>query len=60
MAPGLKKLFKREAEEEEEEVEDESTTLATQIFRKHLHKVRVTTATTTLVTEGKKICSPGM
>jgi synaptotagmin-1 len=53
MAPGLKKLFKRQAEpEEEEEVEEEQvTTLATTVFRKHLHKVKVTTATTTVVTE---------
>lgn len=61
MAPGLKKLFKREAEvEEQEEEEEEATTLATTVFRKHLHKVKVTTPTTTVVTEGKTNCSPGM
>ena len=62
MAPGLKQLFKRQAEalkpEDEEVVDDEeetttTTTLATHIFGKHLHKVRVTTATTTLETEGE-------
>lgn len=54
MAPGLKKLFKRQAPEEEgEEGEEEPTTLATHIFGKHLHKVRITTPTTTLETEGK-------
>lgn len=54
MAPNLHRLFKREAAEkveEEIEYEDEpSTTLATKIFGKHLHKVRITTPTTT--TEG--------
>lgn len=59
MAPGLKQLFKRQAEPikpEEEAVEDgeeEQTTLATHIFGKHLHKVRITTPTTTLETEGE-------
>jgi len=56
MAPGLR-LFKREAAagaEEEEEIEDEeTTTLATHIFGKHLHKVRITTPTTTTEAEGK-------
>lgn len=53
MAPGLK-LFKREAPEEEgEDVESEATTLATHIFGKHLHKVRITTPTTTLEAEGE-------
>jgi hypothetical protein len=54
MAPGLR-IFKREAPEEEtavDEEEPETTTLATHIFGKHLHKVRITTATTTLETEG--------
>lgn len=60
MAPGLKKLFKREADVEEEEGEEEATTLATTVFRKHLHKVKVTTATTTVVTEGETNYSPGM
>lgn len=56
MAPGMK-IFKREAaepvEEPEfiEEEEPEQTTLATHIFRK-LHKVRVTTPTTTSEPEG--------
>lgn len=56
MAPGIHRLFKREAEAEKEggeevEYEDEpTTTLATKIFGKHLHKVRITTPTTT--TEG--------
>lgn len=57
MAPGLK-LFKREADEtaaeEAEEVEEEVSTLATHIFGKHLHKVRITTPTTTLETEGER------
>lgn len=59
MAPGLKQLFKRQAEpgkpEEEEEVEEaeeEPTTLATHIFAKHLRKIKTTTPTTTLETEG--------
>lgn len=55
MAPGLgMRLFKREAPEEAdvEEGEPEVTTLATHIFGKHLHKVRITTPTTTLETEG--------
>lgn len=60
MAPGLKKLFKRQAEVEEEEGEEEATTLATKLFGKHLHKVKVTTPTTTVVTEGKPNCFPGM
>lgn len=59
MAPGLKNLFKREApaEEEvaEEEVEEEVTTLATHHFGKHLHKVKITTSTTTEAGEGKQI-----
>lgn len=56
MAPGLHRLFKREAAEkevEEAEYEDEpATTLATKIFGKHLHKVRITTPSTT--TEGEE------
>lgn len=57
MAPSLQRLFKREAVAdkagEEIEYEDETppTTLATKIFGKHLHKVRITTITTT--TEGE-------
>lgn len=51
MAPGLK-LFKREAPEEEVDEEGdgepEATTLPTHIFGKHLHKVRITTPTTTI------------
>lgn len=56
MAPGLR-LFKREAPEEAdpEEGESEVTTLATHIFGKHLHKVRITTPTTTLETEGNSL-----
>lgn len=59
MAPGLKQLFKRQAEpvppEEEgvEDVEGEPATIATHIFGKHLHKVRLTTPTTTAETEGE-------
>lgn len=58
MAPGLERvLVKRQAgtqAEEDEYVEDEQkpTTLATHIFGKHLHKVRVTTASTTTELEG--------
>lgn len=58
MAPGLKNLFKREApaEEEvvvvEEEIEEEVTTLATHHFGKHLHKVKITTSTTTEANDG--------
>ena len=40
------KVFKREAEPDEEE-EVEITTYATKIFGKHLHKVHITTTTTT-------------
>lgn len=59
MAPGMKQLFKRQAEEEGEEGGDdeisETTTIHTVIFGKHLHKVKIdkTTPTTTLDTEGK-------
>lgn len=59
MAPGLARLIvKREAPAPAEEVEyvdeePQATTLATHIFGKHLHKVRVTTPTTTTVEEGK-------
>lgn len=57
MAPNLHRLFKREAAQKVEEVEYEeeeepATTLATKIFGKHLHKVRVNTPTTT--TEGEE------
>lgn len=57
MAPNLHRLFKREAAQKVEEVEYEeeeepATTLATKIFGKHLHKVRVSTPTTT--TEGEE------
>ncbi|CAO1358349.1 unnamed protein product [Diamesa hyperborea] len=57
MAPGLKNLFKREAPAEEEVVEEdveiieEVTTLATTHFGKHLHKVKITTSTTTEANE---------
>lgn len=53
MAPGLK-LFKRQAAEEEgqEAPEEGPPTLATHVFGKHLHKLRITTPTTTLMTEG--------
>lgn len=61
MAPGLKQLFKRQVEEEAdeggEEEGSETTTLATKYFGKHLHKVKITTPTTTLETEGKNIRS---
>jgi hypothetical protein len=50
MAPGLR-IVKRQAEEEEEEEEME-TTVATKIFGKHLHKVKVTTSTIGPDTEG--------
>lgn len=58
MAPGLHRLFKRAAGDKEEvEYEDEepiTTTLATKVFGKHLHRVRVTTPTTTTTEdEGK-------
>lgn len=55
MAPGLHRLFKREAAAGEEEMEEQSaeTTLATHIFGKHLHKVRITTPTTTTEGEGR-------
>lgn len=56
MAPGLK-LFKREApaEEEEDGEVEETTTMKTHIFGKHLHKVRTTTPTTTAATEGENL-----
>lgn len=51
MAPGMKDLFKREAPNEDdvpdEEAEEEVTTMATHHFGKHLHKVKITTSTTT-------------
>jgi hypothetical protein len=50
MAPGLR-IVKRQAEEIEEE-EEEVTTIATKIFGKHLHKVKVTTSTLEPETEG--------
>jgi hypothetical protein len=61
MAPNYRKLFKREAPQEEpaaqedypEEPEQKETTLATQIFGKHLHKVRATTVKSTTEAEGK-------
>lgn len=59
MAPGLKQLFKRQVAEEgegDEGVEEETsetTTLQTVIFGKHLHKVKITTPTTTLETDGR-------
>lgn len=54
MAPNLHKIFKRQAEEEEYE-DEEATTLATKVFRKHLHKVKITTPTTTLEAEGESL-----
>jgi hypothetical protein len=55
MAPGLQRLLvKREAAVgAEEDYVDETTTMATHIFGKHLHKVRITTPTTTTEGEGK-------
>lgn len=50
MAPGLHKIFKRQAEDEEEV---ESTTLQLNNFRKHLHKVRITTPGPTTEAEGE-------
>lgn len=56
MAPGLKKLFKRQVDEAEEPEEgDEPTTMQTKIFGHHLHKVRLTTPTTTAETEGESV-----
>lgn len=57
MAPGLKRLFKRETEKEEEpsedyEADDPTTTLATKVFNKHLHRGRITTASTTTEDDG--------
>lgn len=56
MAPGLKRLFKREAGKDEEVMEyDEepsTTTLATKVFNKHLHRARITTPTTTTEDDG--------
>lgn len=57
MAPGLKRLFKREAAKDEEEVveydeEPSTTTLATKVFNKHLHRGRITTPTTTTEDDG--------
>lgn len=59
MAPGLGRLLvKREAvtppEDEDYVEEPKQTTLGTHIFGKHLHKVRITTPTTTTEGEGKK------
>lgn len=58
MAPGLNRLFKREAEKAEEVVEDyeeePTTTLATKLFNKHLHRGRITTASTTTEDGGGK------
>jgi hypothetical protein len=54
MAPGLHRIFKRQAEkanEEDYEEEEPKTTIATKIFGKHLHKVRVTTTTVSTETE---------
>lgn len=49
----MKQLFKRQAPEDEgEEGEEQATTPQTHIFGKHLHKVKITTPTTTLETEG--------
>lgn len=53
MAPGMK-LFKRQANEPDEADEvEETTTIHTNIFGKHLHKVKLTTPTTTMETEGE-------
>jgi len=60
MAPGLDRvLVKRQAgtqAEEDEYIDEEqkSTTLGTHIFGKHLHKVRITTPSTTTELEGKQ------
>jgi hypothetical protein len=53
MAPGLHRIFKRQAEKIEEDYEEEEpkTTIATKIFGKHLHKVRITTTTVSTETE---------
>lgn len=53
MAPGLR-IVKRQAGDEEEEEELE-TTIATKIFGKHLHKVKVTTSTIGPETEGTSV-----
>lgn len=53
MAPKLHKIFKRQAEGEEYEDEEPPTTLATKVFGKHLHKVKITTPTTTIESEGE-------
>lgn len=54
MAPGLERLFKREAPKEEEpEYEDEpTTTIMTKVFNKHLHRARITTPRTTTEDDG--------
>lgn len=52
MAPKIHKIFKRQAEDEEY-VDEEPTTIATKIFGKHLHKVKITTPTTTIEAEGE-------
>ncbi len=54
MAPNLKRLFKREAEEEDDiaEYDEPSTTLATKVFNKHLHRGRITTPRTTTEESG--------
>lgn len=56
MAPGLHRIIKRQAEKVEETDYEEAddtvtTTLATKIFGKHLHKVRITTTTVAAETE---------
>jgi hypothetical protein len=51
MAPGLHQIFKRQAEEYEDE--EQVTTIATKIFGKHLHKVKITTPGPTTEAEGK-------
>jgi synaptotagmin-1 len=58
MAPNLHKIFKRQAEEAEEYEDEEATTLATKVFRKHLHKVKITTPTTTLEAEDEETEAP--
>jgi hypothetical protein len=58
MAPGLglKRLFKRDVDKDEEVVEEydeePTTTLATEVFNKHLHRGRITTPTTTTEDDG--------
>ncbi|KAG5675099.1 hypothetical protein PVAND_005031 [Polypedilum vanderplanki] len=52
MAPGLQRLLVKRETAADEDYEEPATTLATHIFGKHLHKVRITTPTTT--TEGEE------